>query len=224
MTGFRHLKGDIEPGWGEVMQQTTSRLLYNYWNSVRQNQPAPQRFDIEPMKIAPLLPETFILECGGTLGFRFRLAGTRICEQFGREMRGVDFLDMWEPQDRGEVETLFKAIVLESAIGALRFDGHTQDDRSVAFEMLALPLYHLGNSVSRILGSITAVDEPYWLGASRLTRFSVRAFDLDWPAPGGSEAATDPKLSIFSGRQSSLAGTAQRRLRVYEGGLAHAED
>lgn len=199
---------------------TTSRYLYNYWNTARNDRPAPQRFDIDPMKIAPLLPETFILECGGTLGIRFRLAGTRICEQFGREMRGLDFLDLWEGQDRGEIETVMRAIILESAIGAIRFNGYAQDERSVGFELLALPLYHLGTTVNRIMGSITAIDTPYWLGSVPLTKFSVQSYDLDWPAPGGSESGAEPKLAIFSGRESTLVGDAKRRFRVYEGGLS----
>ena len=30
----------------------------------------------------------------------FRLAGTRICEHHGRELRGVDFLKLWQPLDQ----------------------------------------------------------------------------------------------------------------------------
>ena len=53
-------------------------------------------FEVEPAKIAALLPETFIAEGAGLLGCRFRLAGTKICEQFGRELRGADLLGLWQ--------------------------------------------------------------------------------------------------------------------------------
>ena len=62
------------------MQQATSRQLYAYWDRVRNGRIAPRRFEIEPAKIAKLLPETFIVESVGSLGYRFRLAGTKICE------------------------------------------------------------------------------------------------------------------------------------------------
>ncbi len=63
------------------MQQPTSRQLYAYWDRVRNGRIAPKRFEIEPAKIAPLLPETFITEATGLRTYRFRLAGTKICEQ-----------------------------------------------------------------------------------------------------------------------------------------------
>ena len=75
------------------MQQPTSRQLYAYWDRVRNGRVAPRRFEIEPAKIATILPETFIVEDAGMLGYRFRLAGTKICEHFGRELRGADLLD-----------------------------------------------------------------------------------------------------------------------------------
>ena len=54
----------------------------------------------EPAKIAHLLPEmTFIAEGAGRPACRFRLAGTKICEQFGRELRGADILS--RPSDQG---------------------------------------------------------------------------------------------------------------------------
>jgi len=66
------------------MQQPTSLQLYAYWDRVRNGRFAPRWFEVEPAKIAALLPETFIAESAGLLGCRFRLAGTKICEQFGR--------------------------------------------------------------------------------------------------------------------------------------------
>jgi hypothetical protein len=74
------------------MQQPTRLQLYAYWDRVRNGRFAPRRFEVEPAKIAALLPETFIAEGAGLLGCRFRLAGTKICEQFGRELRGADLL------------------------------------------------------------------------------------------------------------------------------------
>ncbi len=206
------------------MQRTTSRQLYDYWNSVRSGRPAPQRFDIEPAKIAPLLPETFILECGGPLGFRFRLAGTRICEHFGRELRGEDFLTLWSARDGDAIRTLTTSIVTEKAIGAMRFDAFTDDDRSAPFEMLLLPLTHLGASVTRIMGAATSIDPPYWLGTAPLTRLAVLSFDLDWPARRAAGPDDEPQLAILSDRRPPVVRDIRRQFRVVEGGLQTVED
>ncbi|MGI8724602.1 MAG: PAS domain-containing protein [Methyloceanibacter sp.] len=74
-----------EPG-GQCSSQRVKQL-YAYWDRVRNGRPAPRRFEIEPAKIAPLLPETFIAQCSSLSGYRFRLVGTRICEHFGRAAR-----------------------------------------------------------------------------------------------------------------------------------------
>ena len=44
------------------MQQRTNQILFAYWNDVRGERLAPRRFEIEPARIATILPETFILE------------------------------------------------------------------------------------------------------------------------------------------------------------------
>lgn len=207
------------------MRQTTSKLLYNYWNTVRDGQPAPKRFDIEPVKIAALLPETFILECGGLANYRFRLAGTRICEQFGRELRGSNFVELWGPSDQESVANLMHNVVMEKAVAGLRFDAVTVDGRKARFELLLLPLVHLGSSVNRILGCISAIDPPYWLGSTPLIRYSIRSLDLDWPSMRNASGDSEAPLAIFSDNQAvTLTGDARRRFRVYEGGLSDERD
>jgi len=109
---------------GGVMQQPTSRQLYAYWDRVRNGRIAPRRFEIEPAKSAALLPETFIAEGVGPLGHRFRLAGTRICEQFGRELRGADLLSLWEDADRDAVAALLRTVFADAAVGYGRFKAY----------------------------------------------------------------------------------------------------
>lgn len=82
---------------------------------MRNGRVAPRRFEIEPAKIADILREAFIAECTGLLGFRFRLAHTRICQQFGRELRGVDFLSLWSFQDRDAIASLVRNVLNSEA-------------------------------------------------------------------------------------------------------------
>ena len=82
------------------MKQRTSHILFNYWNDVRGDRLAPRRFDIEPSRISKILAETFILERVDSHTYVFRLAGTKICEQFGIEFRGRNFLDFAGDSDR----------------------------------------------------------------------------------------------------------------------------
>jgi len=110
------------------MKQTASLWLYTYWNSLRRGRIAPNRFEIEPMRIGPLLPETFILEATSDHWFRFRLAGTRICDNYGMELKGRDFLSLWQrADDREALETLLLTIREDGSAAALKLTGMNED-------------------------------------------------------------------------------------------------
>ena len=199
-------------GW--VMQQPTSRQLYAYWDRVRNGRLAPRRFEIEPAKIAAILPQTFIAECGDMLGYRFRLAGTKICEQFGRELRGADLSSLWEEQDRAGFVSLLRNVFTDAAVGHGRFRAYTQTNRQASFELMLLPLIHTGDTINRILGAITAIEPPFWLGAEPLVRQEILELHLHWP-DGAAPSAKSGAEAI---------GMVRRRFRVFEGGLRQGGD
>ena len=87
-------------GVSSVNMQSSLQTLYGYWNEVRAGRLAPQRLEIEPSSIAGILSETFMLERIDAAAYQFRLAGTRLCELFGSELRGKNFLDGWSDEDR----------------------------------------------------------------------------------------------------------------------------
>jgi hypothetical protein len=196
------------------MQQPTSLQLYAYWDRVRNGRFAPRRFEVEPAKIAALLPETFIAEGAGLLGFRFRLAGTKICEQFGRELRGADLLSLWQDSDRDAVASLLRTVLSDGAVGHGSFTAYTRTERHADFEFVLLPLIHTGDAINRILGTITAIEPPFWLGSEPLVRQEITALNLHWP--DGS-----PALMAQSGAE--VISLASRRFRPVERGLGKGE-
>jgi len=193
------------------MQQPTSRQLYAYWDGMRNGRIAPRRFEIEPAKIAGILRETFIAECTGLLGFRFRLAGTRICQQFGRELRGVDFLSLWSAQDRDAIGSLVRNVLNDGAVGHGIFQARNKANHQTSFEFTLMPLIHTGQTINRLLGSITAIDQPFWLGTEPLTTFEVLELHLHWP---------DGIPAFMTNSGSEVVRAARKRFRVVEGGLS----
>lgn len=193
------------------MQQATTKELYAYWDAIRNGRIAPRRFEIEPAKIAGLLRETFIAECTGLLGMRFRLAGTRLCHQFGRELRGDDFLGFWSHEDREAISSVVHNIVNDGAVGYGRFVGMTESNREAAFEFVLLPLIHTGSSINRLLGAITAIDPPFWLGAEPLIAFETSDLGIHWPG----EAP-----AFLAHNSAEAARRARQRFYVVEGGLS----
>jgi hypothetical protein len=197
------------------MQQPTSRQLYAYWDGIRNGRIAPRRFEIEPARIAGLLRETFIAECTGLLGFRFRLAGTKICHQFGRELRGVDFLSLWPNEDRLAIASQVRNVLNDGAVGHGVFQAFSQSNRPARFEFVLMPLIHTGQTINRLLGSITAIEPPFWLGAESLSTFELSELHLHWP---------DGVPAFMANGSSEAVGLARRRFRVVEGGLASGNE
>jgi hypothetical protein len=196
------------------MQQPTSLQLYAYWDRVRNGRFAPRRFEVEPAKIAALLPETFIAEGAGLLGCRFRLAGTKICDQFGRELRGADLLSLWQDSDRDAVASLLRTVLTDGAVGYGKFTAYTRTERHTDFEFVLLPLIHTGDHINRILGAITAIEPPFWLGSEPLVRQEIVALNLHWPDGG-------PALMAQSGAE--VISLASRRFRSVERGLGEGD-
>jgi len=192
------------------MQEPTSRQLYAYWDKIRNGRIAPRRFEIEPAKIADILRETFIAECRGLLGFRFRLAGTTICLHFGRELRGVDFLGLWSIEDRNAIASLMRNVLNDGAVAYGTFRAHTTTDRSARFEFTLMPLIHTGTTINRVLGAITAIKPPFWLGSEPLATLEVLGLHLHWP---------DGVPAFMANEGAEVVHLPRRRLRVVEGGL-----
>jgi hypothetical protein len=181
---------------------------------VRNGRFAPRRFEVEPAKIAALLPETFIAEGAGLLGCRFRLAGTKICEQFGRELRGADLLSLWQDSDRDAVSSLLRTVLTNGAVGYGNFTAYTRTERHADFEFVLLPLIHTGDAVNRILGAITAIEPPFWLGSEPLARQEIGALNLHWPDGG-------PAFTAQSGAE--VISLASRRFRTVERRLGEGD-
>ena len=203
------------------MQQRTSQILFAYWNEVRGDRIAPRRFDIEPAQLGDVLSETFILECDEPQSASFRLAGTRICDNFGREFRGTRFLDLFKPDDRDAVAGHLASLIAQASVTVMDVESFTARG-SAHFEVLLMPLVHTGTSITRILGAISAVDGPSWLGAERLPTLDVLRCEQIWPE--GRPHAVAEKFRNQTPLIPELAGARvvrvnRRSFRILDGGL-----
>lgn len=77
------------------MLTTAVEEIFNYWNELRGDRPAPLRSDVNPARLRHFLPHLFLVAFDPDAELRFTLAGTRICELFDKELRGTAFADLW---------------------------------------------------------------------------------------------------------------------------------
>ena len=164
-----------------AMKHSASRELYDYWNRVRGTERAPHRGAIEPSDIRRVLADTFILEVAGRENFGVRLAGTRVCSIYCRELKGSNFFDLWGADDRSAMATLAAAVTEDGAAAVVTIEAKTARDQSVAAELILLPLRHTGAVFDRVLGSLAVLERPYWLGTEPVVAQTIASLRLIWP-------------------------------------------
>lgn len=210
------------------MKSKTSQLLFSYWNEVRRDRLAPRRFEIEPSRITPLLAETFILERLDSETYRFRLAGTRICEQFDTELRGTNFLDGWSPEDRLTLARQLQTAAQQGGVSVVIFDTVSLGTPLASYECVLLPLLHTRDSVDRFLGAMTQISTAATLIAGDKRSISRRLGEVEmmWPdgKPHAVVAATNRQTPFLPHvRNARIVRHDRRQFRVYEGGLGKPE-
>ena len=209
------------------MRTASNSTLYSYWNAVRGKRIAPKRFEIEPSQISEVLSETFILEFIEPSQFRYRLAGTRVGEQFKQELRGTNFVDSWQESDRFGLQRQLMSVRKLGAVIQILMEGCALNDQRAMFEVLILPLQHNSDEISRFLGAFVAIDPPPWLGDIEIGEFRMVETELTYPAddyiglgayPDLGESVEPPILSNL--RTARVVRNQRRQFRVYDGGLS----
>jgi hypothetical protein len=193
------------------MKHPSIRELFEYWSERRGRRLAPERADIEPSAIRRVLADTFILSFDPSLGHPFRIAGTRVCALFGRELKDEGFLGLWSAASRKDMST-FLAIVTNESIGVVASVGAiSAAEAGRNLELLLLPLRHYGQAGQRVLGALAPNEPPPWPGTHTITNLTVGTYRY-------------LGLSVADPIRSRASSMPQGRLRygflVYDGGQA----
>jgi len=197
--------------------------LFLYWNRLRAGRRAPLRHEIEPAAIKSLLADTFILERDGRGEAVFRLAGTRLCAIFGRELKGFAFASLWTERDRRVVSRLVDRCFLDKTVIVISFKGISRSGRQATLELTVLPLDG-GTTHPRILGSLVALEKPFWLGADPIVACHVETLRIVDPDREPAFLAARPAIpvpSLAPEQQDLAGGRSPRRVRhlmVIQGG------
>jgi hypothetical protein len=158
------------------MKHAASLELFAHWQGRRGARMAPERAEIDPGAIRKALGDAFLLGQDGESDPAFRLAGTRVCALFTRELKGEAFIALWQPEDRAAIGDLL-AIVAEEMVGVVAgASAHTREGLHADLELLLLPLRHRGRGQTRMIGTLAPLEPPFWLGATRVEHLQLRAW------------------------------------------------
>ncbi|HVK92022.1 MAG TPA: PAS domain-containing protein [Mycoplana sp.] len=136
------------------MQTTTTRAIHAYWSRVRRGRDIPDRRDIEPADLRQHLPDLFILEQVAGSGPVFRLAGTRLCALFGRELRGKVFEGLFAPDARDRVGRICGTVMSQRRPAVLQASAYGRSVQPIAVEVLLLPMTSHSSHADRIFGAL----------------------------------------------------------------------
>jgi hypothetical protein len=185
------------------MKHASSRMLFAYWDALRGERAAPERGEIEPGEIRHVLADALMLEIGASGNTQIRLAGTRLCALFGRELKGEAFHALWPAHAGHEVDNLIETVTEETAGVVVGLVGTTPDENIIGLELILLPLRFQGKTHIRILGALSPALIPPWIGFDHIERLTtvslriIRASGRDAVAPAASPEVVMEKSRRF---------------------------
>jgi hypothetical protein len=155
------------------MKHPATRELYDYWDRQRGGAPAPERAAMEPGPVRHLIGDMFVVGCDAPSRFPLRVAGTRICAMVARDLKGVDFLDLFAHASRRKVEDFLLFAAEESLATIAGVTAFTEQLLPVHLELLLLPFAPSVLSPQSVTGSLVALGVAAQAEPSPLRDFSL---------------------------------------------------
>ena len=134
------------------MKTRGARLLYDYWREARGRFAVPRRDAIEPRGLKSVLPWVFILDHVDLELTVFRLAGTGVCDFYGRELRGENFLSQWTGDCRRTVRSLIQNVVMMPTPSTFEFTAEGANGRLLSGDIMLLPMESADGELQQVLG------------------------------------------------------------------------
>ena len=146
-----------------------------YWAGLRRGGEIPSRAQIDPRGLENILSQTFILERVAPGIARFRLAGQRVNELAGMEVRGMPLTAFFTIEARKTVSAALESVFDNPSIVEMELQTEATRLRgSRTARLILLPLRSDLGDVSRALGVLVAEGS----AAKVSQRFSVNECDI----------------------------------------------
>ncbi|WP_162914260.1 PAS domain-containing protein [Taklimakanibacter lacteus] len=184
-----------------------SRALFRYWEAVRGEMSAPPRDWLDLQKIRMLVPYLFMIERRPDQAYAWRLAGTRVCGLWGKELTGRPAFAEGDRFERQSISRLLDGVVDAHQPFVLRFRLNSESGLGVAAELVATPLRARQGHTTFAFGVIMPFREVTWSQNDPVTTFELSAARTIWtePVPGAD-------------RYASARSNSQQAFQVINGG------
>jgi hypothetical protein len=152
------------------MKHPSSREYFAYWDDKRGAALAPDRSDVEPSVLRDLLADIFVLSYDRDAGFPFRVAGTRVCALFGRDVKDGSFSALFDTEARREIEEIVQAVAEETLPAIAGLTATAKDGSLTHLELLLLPFLTRAHTPISLTGLLAPFETDHGvLGKLHLT-------------------------------------------------------
>lgn len=209
-------------GPDQIVHAQTQSLLA-YWQGLRTDGGLPRRGQIDPRQMRCDVASLFIVEVLEDGSQRFRVAGSRIIDTFGMELRGVAVRSLIEAHARPPFTAFVGEVLDKPGIGYARL--LSAGGGLGVWEMLLLPLRSDNGRLDRIIGCMNRLA-----GGHSNEKLVPLRLDIDrlrvWPiaeiediGEGLAEDGTPFQLTAIEGGREAPAGSRRNSppLRLIEG-------
>lgn len=194
---------------GSQILHPGSRKLFRYWEALRAERPCPTREEFSLSDVRDLIPDMVVLERDHIRrSFRFRLAGSNVCELFKTNLTGKDMLAGW---DGFEADIIGKHLIQSVASyqpTLFRTRLSTDIRQQVAAEFIGLPIRMRGSERLQVIGGYFSFRPPYGIGHGAVTGRELLAIRSVWTE----------YQNIMAGHPATPS--VERRFKVIAGGLS----
>ncbi len=139
----------------DELPQPELKFLFKWWNENRGEEMAASPLDVDPFKLKPVLGRVAVLDIlEGGEEFKYRLYGSAIIQEPGKDLTGLLLSDIWTPL-RTFFAITYRAVVLRKEPLYTRHEPH-HSLKMTTWDRLILPLSS-GNEVERIIVALVPV-------------------------------------------------------------------
>jgi len=117
------------------MRHKDTVALYDYWNEMRGDAPAPLRSRIAPAGLGQLLPSVMLLDKTDADDFIFRIAGSRLCSLRCGELKTKPFASIFMPEDRQGLTRIINSVDRGNSVVILDTLAKRPGGSGVSFEI-----------------------------------------------------------------------------------------
>jgi hypothetical protein len=203
----------------EAAMHPVSRTLLRKWERIRGERNAPLRTDMSIRELSDIVPWVSTLARDtDNLAYTWRLAGTGICETWGRPLTGRPAFADWPTFDRDTIVRGLDTVVGMKQPCVGRFLARSFGGREVGFEFAAVPVVaeQADTEVVQALTTFATFRDRRDLSGDPLVDFEIRRIRILWSdqLPGTPAAVA----AAYSSNDVRRINTSF--LRVIDGGKA----